>query len=197
MDIKPGNIFLTKEWDIKIGDLESSKSFGSKNDNGLSFTCSYISPEILQGKKEIQNKIDLFSFGLILFELIKGKPLINTNNSKNALKFIQSRLNSQNIDSFLSKKINHKKIPEFSANECNSIKSLLIDLLKINPNDRIDAKKALNHPFVLYCSTQNIKFPIISVPENYEKVINKTFRKSFSDEIKFLKPRPILPVPII
>lgn len=197
LDIKPGNIFLTKEWDIKIGDLESSKAFGSKNDSGISFTCSYISPEILQGKKDIQNKIDLFSFGLILYELIKGKPLLNTDNSKNALKCIQSKLSSQNIDAFLSKKINKKKIPEFSKKQCNSIKSLLVDLLKINPDERIDAKTALTYPFILYYSTQNINFPIISISESYEKPTNKNFKKSFSDDIRFLKPMPIVPTPII
>ena len=60
-DLKPDNIFLTKDLKIKIGNfgIEINKKYDS---------VIYISPEIIQGE-EYTNKTDIFSIGCILYEL--------------------------------------------------------------------------------------------------------------------------------
>lgn len=82
-DLKPSNIFLTLNDQIKIGDFglvvemkqnedelmkEKSSKNGSKfKDNDGTFL--YMSPEQLTGN-EYNHKIDIYSLGIILFELI-------------------------------------------------------------------------------------------------------------------------------
>ena len=77
-DIKPANLFLTKEsltWsDIKIGDFTFAK-----NEMDLTQTvCGsplYMAPEIVLRKK-YNEKADLWSIGVILFQIIYGRTPI-------------------------------------------------------------------------------------------------------------------------
>ena len=50
-DLKSQNIFMTKEGIIKIGDLGIAKVMATQNQTVVG-TCSYISPELCEAKKE-------------------------------------------------------------------------------------------------------------------------------------------------
>ena len=75
-DIKPSNILITTDKDVKIGDF--SIAHITKLDNtvtapqGVMGSPRYMSPEQLKEEK-ITTRSDLFSLGVVMYELLTGK----------------------------------------------------------------------------------------------------------------------------
>ena len=74
-DLKPDNIFISKDYKAKIGDFGISKQLINTNDYSKTQkgTLRYMAPEILNGE-EYNRKIDIWSLGCILYELFTLKP---------------------------------------------------------------------------------------------------------------------------
>ncbi|NUM35861.1 MAG: serine/threonine protein kinase [Candidatus Brocadiae bacterium] len=75
-DIKPENIMLSKEGEVKITDFGLARSLLQNNhitqENVVIGTPLYMSPEQIQGD-ELTGATDIYSLGVILYELITGK----------------------------------------------------------------------------------------------------------------------------
>ncbi|MEK6652024.1 MAG: serine/threonine-protein kinase [Nitrospirota bacterium] len=73
-DIKPANIMLIKSGDVKITDFGIARVMAtSSTQTGLVLgTPSYMSPEQVLGKK-VDGRSDLFSLGVVSFELLTGE----------------------------------------------------------------------------------------------------------------------------
>jgi eukaryotic-like serine/threonine-protein kinase len=71
-DIKPANIMITRQNVAKIMDFGISKSVGTLTRTGQVFgTPYYMSPEQVMGH-EVDGRSDLFSFGVVLYEMATG-----------------------------------------------------------------------------------------------------------------------------
>ncbi len=83
-DIKSENIMVTKDDVVKIMDfgLAKLKGAGKLTETGSAVgTISYMSPEQTKGE-EIDRRSDLFSLGIVLYELITGKlPFVGEHNA--------------------------------------------------------------------------------------------------------------------
>ncbi|MDH4185671.1 MAG: serine/threonine protein kinase [Nitrospira sp.] len=80
-DIKPANIMITKDRMVKIMDFGIAKMASNsttKNDLVLG-TPLYMSPEQIAGKN-VDGRSDIFSLGVVLFELLTGQPPFNADN---------------------------------------------------------------------------------------------------------------------
>ncbi len=77
-DIKPDNIFLSGDGEVKLGDLGLAKSLSQSQSltmTGASMgTPHYISPEQAEGKKDIDLRTDIYSLGCTLYHLLSGQP---------------------------------------------------------------------------------------------------------------------------
>jgi eukaryotic-like serine/threonine-protein kinase len=75
-DIKPTNILLTQDHDIKIGDFSIAHVISSDTTHtqpiGFIGSPRYMSPEQVQ-EDSISNQTDLFSLGIVMYELLTGK----------------------------------------------------------------------------------------------------------------------------
>ena len=95
-DIKPANLMLTSDDTVKITDFGTAKilQFGTAQTAHVMGTPSYMSPEQVKGKP-VDGRSDIFSLGVILYELMTGeKPFPG-----------------QNITTVIYKIINEEPIP--------------------------------------------------------------------------------------
>ena len=75
-DIKPENVILTGEGEPKIADLGLAKSVAedtgvTREGEGLG-TPNYMAPEQSRGVKEIDCRADIYSLGIMLYEMVTG-----------------------------------------------------------------------------------------------------------------------------
>ena len=90
-DISPQNILISYEGEVKLIDfgIAKTRSQGGKTKSGvLKGKFGYMSPEQAKGEA-IDQRSDIFSTGIILFEMLTRQRLFSSNNDLNTLKKIQ------------------------------------------------------------------------------------------------------------
>ena len=73
MDLKPSNIMLSTENEIKVIDFGISMDLNKEKHAEIMGTPYYMSPEQIEGI-DIDHRTDIYSMGVTIYELITGKP---------------------------------------------------------------------------------------------------------------------------
>ena len=74
-DLKPGNIMVTKENEVKILDFGIANLIDTEaiTRTGVSIgTPVYMAPEQLEGRRDLDQRADLYSLGMTLWEMLAG-----------------------------------------------------------------------------------------------------------------------------
>lgn len=185
-DIKPQNIMITDEGMVKVTDFGIARISTAATityTSSILGTVHYISPEQAKGKF-INYKSDIYSLGIVMYEMVTGKVPFDAENSVGiALKHIQD-------DVIEPKAIN--------PNVSDKLNEIILKCLEKNPDDRFanaDALiKALKNKNILFVSdnsqTELIERPIIKEDniskyethneyEDYEEPKKNTLRNIF------------------
>ena len=79
-DIKPENILIDKKGRVKIADFGLAKLLGHEHiDDNLTAThqvmgtIKYMAPEQMEGAKNIDHRADIYSLGVVFYELLTGE----------------------------------------------------------------------------------------------------------------------------
>ncbi|MBW2487811.1 MAG: serine/threonine protein kinase, partial [Deltaproteobacteria bacterium] len=81
-DIKPANIIVLENDQIKVADFGIARvmSSSTKTETGIIIgTPNYMSPEQVAGKK-VDGRSDLFSLGVVLYEMLSAEKPFNADN---------------------------------------------------------------------------------------------------------------------
>ena len=141
-DLKPQNILVAENCIIKITDFGLAKE--CENNNLSDTICGspiYMAPEIIQ-KTKYNNKADIWSLGIILYELLTGSSPYNINNFNELVDYIKN---------------NNIEIPE-NLNISDNAKNLLSNLLIKSSEERITWKNIFNHPWLTNNLTNSYLF---------------------------------------
>ena len=96
-DIKLGNIIVSDDGQVKVADFGIATALARRTGDNLTHigsvmgTATYFSPEQAQGKA-LDGRSDLYSLGVVLYEMIVGKPPFTADTSTAvAVKHVQER----------------------------------------------------------------------------------------------------------
>jgi serine/threonine protein kinase len=78
-DIKPENILLDRAGQVKIADFGLAKLLGQDADSSLTHThqvmgtLRYMAPEQMEGTHHVDHRADIYSLGVLFYELLTGE----------------------------------------------------------------------------------------------------------------------------
>ena len=75
-DVSPSNIMISFEGEVKLldfGIVKATERVSKTKEGNVKGNVGYMSPEQARGL-DVSNKADLFSLGLVMFELLSGEP---------------------------------------------------------------------------------------------------------------------------
>uniref|UniRef100_H3CNL6 non-specific serine/threonine protein kinase n=1 Tax=Tetraodon nigroviridis TaxID=99883 RepID=H3CNL6_TETNG len=136
-DIKPENLLLGATGELKIADFGWSVHTPSSRRSTLCGTLDYLPPEMIEGKTH-DEKVDLWSLGVLCYEFLVGKPPFEAKTHEETYRRI-SRV---------------EYTYPAHTNISDGAKDLVSRLLKHNPMHRLPVQGVLAHPWVVQCSTK-------------------------------------------
>jgi len=170
-DIKPQNLLLDPATGIlKLCDFGSAKIL-VENEPNVSYICSryYRAPELIFGATNYTPKIDVWSTGCVMAELMLGQPLFPGESGIDQLVEIIKVLGTPTKEQIRTMNPNYMehKFPQIKPHPFSKVFrkasldaiDLISKLLEYTPSQRLSAVEAMCHPFFDELRDPNTKLP--------------------------------------
>lgn len=140
-DLKPQNILVSSNNIIKLCDFGFARVVTQSTQmlTSIKGTPLYMAPELVE-EKPYNYSVDLWSFGIILYELSQGEPPFYTSKLASLITLIKN---------------NEVQYPKAMDKE---LKSFLSGILVKNPKKRMKWAEILSHPFLQQSEKEERKF---------------------------------------
>lgn len=156
-DIKPENIFISAHGIFKLGDFGIARKLDSSPSSlSRKGTYHYMAPEIFHGISNYDAKVDIYSLGLVLYELLN-------NNRPPFLTSEQSNLTSQDMETAIAKRMSGKyPLPVPGINRNPQLVKIILKACSYDPASR-------------YENASQMKQELLALKENpYDKTVKQT-----------------------
>ncbi|XP_074469715.1 mitogen-activated protein kinase 15 [Sebastes fasciatus] len=168
-DQKPSNVLLDTDCVVKLCDFGLARSLNQiQEDSGNPALTEYVAtrwyraPEILLGSSRYTKGVDMWSIGCILGEMLLGKALFPGTSTINQIEKIMSAIPHPSPEDILAIKSEYGSSviqrmllkPQVPLEDLLQLSvppdalDLLRGLLVFNPDKRLSAEQALQHPYV-------------------------------------------------
>jgi serine/threonine-protein kinase len=155
-DVKPGNVLITREGDVKVADFGIARAISDSSDQNLTKTGSvmgtatYFSPEQARGAN-VDPRSDVYSLGCVLYEMVIGRPPFSGENAVAiAYKHVQEApVAPRRIDPAIPETLEAiilKTLAKNPANRYPSAQDMRSDLRRYLEGARIMAEPVLAPP---------------------------------------------------
>ncbi|KAE8135898.1 kinase-like domain-containing protein [Aspergillus pseudotamarii] len=159
-DIKPSNLVIDENCDLKICDFGLSRPQDHRM-TGYVSTRYYRAPEVMLTWQRYGVEMDIWSAGCVIAEMFNGKPLFPGQDPINQFYLILDVLGNPS-DKFISRictantveiirsleRREPRPLQSVIQNLDDSARSMLERMLTLDPQERISAEEALQHPYV-------------------------------------------------
>jgi serine/threonine-protein kinase len=145
-DVKPGNILMTKEGQVKVTDFGIAQAVSSEDHlaeaGSVMGTATYFSPEQAEGSP-VDGRSDVYSLGVVLYEMLVGRP-----------PFIGDTpvaVSSQHV---------HGTVPplsEFSDSVPHDLEAIVMEALSKSPNQRYQSADELRADLIRFSEGQPVQ----------------------------------------
>jgi len=157
-DLKPGNIFLDSNTNVKLGDFGLSKILSDESQYAQTHvgTPYYMSPEQIKESK-YNEKSDIWSAGCVLYEIASLHPPFEAANQL-----------------ALAMKIKNGKFDRLPFRYSEELQRVLASMIRVNPEERPSVKDLLNVPQIaLRIKEAHLKENYASLKKKEETLANK------------------------
>src|ERR1051325_4927510 len=216
-DIKPSNIFITNRGEAKILDFgvakffqtdvpdavaESSATVGTHADVSLTQTGdsmgtpSYLSPEQIRGEK-LDARTDLFSFGLVLYEMATGKQTYSGKTAadiRNAvlnLPPVRARQLNPDLPPELERIID-KTLEKNPDRRYQNASDLRADLLELSKRPKAVSKRRV--PVAAWIAVALLIIGLVVVAINFRAIRARLSQRNATESVEQVNPRPSVAV---
>eukprot|EP01083_Nonionella_stella_P128444 389241_1 len=166
-DIKPQNILLSADNTIKLCDFGFARALSEESTMATSIkgTPLYMAPELVQ-EKPYNHTVDLWSLGVILYELFYGKPPFYTNSIYKLVRMIVKDHIKYPPHPVISKQFEH----------------FINGLLQKNPQKRFNIVHLHKHVFLQHTTAKKKKKKTTYSEMHYKKRIKCSEEKEEEEE---------------
>jgi len=164
-DVTPHNVFLTRDGAVKLVDFGIAKAKGRKSKTTygtLKGKLAYMSPEQCQGE-EVDRRSDLYSLGILLYELTTGRRLYRGKSEYVVLKEI--------VEGTIEPPSSLMSFP-------SELENIIMKALEKDPDRRFKTARKMQEALEKFARTNQLALSALSLSEFLEPLLTEADRRA-------------------
>lgn len=144
-DVKPGNILITREGQVKVTDFGIAQAVSSEDHlaeaGSVMGTATYFSPEQAEGAA-VDGRSDVYSLGVVLYEMLVGRPPFVGDTPV--------EVSSQHV---------HNAVPpmsQFSSSVPSDLEAIVMEALSKSPSNRYQSADEMRADLIRFSEGQPV-----------------------------------------